>query len=533
MRVWRCACVRAGVRCITGCCATQGERQSAFVEYIKKEWVKKLPLWVKGSLKDIDHSDAYTNAAIEAYHRVLKDLHLKGRKRLEGRRMDWLIEMLLNHVITHYWCVHNTFAHGCVVCAARACSRRTAGAVQCARPHVVPAPRPRCAALRCAPAPPRPRWARPPRPLHLCLRCARVAPALRPAALRPLPPRYTMPAALRPTALRLAALRPAELRLPYNPSRRICARAAPPLRLAALSPACAPLRRAPLSCSPLYCALLRCALLRCAPPRCALLRCVCTATRHAASAPARRRRCAPPRCARCALLRPAAPLCDRRTVCVQARAPPVILALRPHRYKQLRDQKGRKARKEQRQAAAAERAARVASEHGHTDTPPPAESGDADSAGAEGSAAQQPTQDGAGSSQQQARHQVDPKRVVRAVEEVWSELCVLMQRSEELAKAAGDPDTHRVWGVVLKGLRSVREHAASAVVQLETDEPDAAPAPFLTAPGAMAGQSLKRLAPGCSPSKAGHRAVSRVRAAEAKEAQQRAKTAADTQQAPQ
>lgn len=74
------------------------------MEYIKKEWVKKLPLWVKGSLKDIDHSNAYTNAAIEAYHRVLKDLHLKGRKRLAGRRLDWLIDCLLSHIINHYWC---------------------------------------------------------------------------------------------------------------------------------------------------------------------------------------------------------------------------------------------------------------------------------------------------------------------------------------------------------------------------------------------------------------------------------------------
>lgn len=74
------------------------------MDYFKKEWVNKLPLWVKGSLAGVDHSNAYTNAAIEAYHKVLKDLHLKGRKRLSGRRLDWLITCLMTTAIKHYRC---------------------------------------------------------------------------------------------------------------------------------------------------------------------------------------------------------------------------------------------------------------------------------------------------------------------------------------------------------------------------------------------------------------------------------------------
>jgi hypothetical protein len=54
-------------------------------------------------MEDIDHSDAYTNAHIEAYHAVLKYFHLKGRKRLVGRRLDWLIDNLYTHVDEHYW----------------------------------------------------------------------------------------------------------------------------------------------------------------------------------------------------------------------------------------------------------------------------------------------------------------------------------------------------------------------------------------------------------------------------------------------
>jgi hypothetical protein len=34
---------------------------------------------------------------------VLKD-HLKGRKRLISRRLDWLIHKLLSEVNENYWC---------------------------------------------------------------------------------------------------------------------------------------------------------------------------------------------------------------------------------------------------------------------------------------------------------------------------------------------------------------------------------------------------------------------------------------------
>ena len=43
----------------------------------------------------------FTNANIEAYHGVLKFKHLKGRKRLVGRRLDWLIQTLLQEVEEH------------------------------------------------------------------------------------------------------------------------------------------------------------------------------------------------------------------------------------------------------------------------------------------------------------------------------------------------------------------------------------------------------------------------------------------------
>jgi hypothetical protein len=345
-------------------CGAQGEKQPAFVEYIKTHWVKKLSLWVKGSLKDIDHSDAFTNAAIEAYHRVLKDLQLKGRKRLSGRRLDWLINTLLSKAITHYWCVH-------MICA-----------------------------------------------LH-----------------------------------------------------GSCARA---------------------------------------------------------RARARARACTRDRTHTTARVPPLAPCCLRGDGPSHLR-----------RYKQERDQRGRAACKaQQRQAAAAEDAAEAAVDSGsHTDTPPPpTDPAAGDGAAAGDSAAQQlPTGAGSSGSQQHAQqHRPDPERTMRAVEEVLSDLRALMQRGEELAKAAGERDTHHVWGVALRGLRSVRESAAAAVALMEAGrQPAQVPAPFLTAPGAVAGQSLKRMAPACSPSHGGHRAVARARAAEAKASEQQGNADAQQLQQPQ
>lgn len=78
-------------------------KEKAFTDYFRKNWEPSLEKWVKASLEEIDHSDTYTNACIEAYHNVLKALHLKGRKRLIGRRLDWLIVMLVMEVDEHYW----------------------------------------------------------------------------------------------------------------------------------------------------------------------------------------------------------------------------------------------------------------------------------------------------------------------------------------------------------------------------------------------------------------------------------------------
>ena len=182
----------------------------------------------------------------------------------------------------------------------------------------------------------------------------------------------------------------------------------------------------------------------------------------------------------------------------------------------MRDQKGRQA---QQRAAAEARAALAANATAAADSEALQPTG----AAADGSS--QPAHAGADSSQQRVTRIVDAKRAEEALESMLHDIKALCLRGAELSAAGGNPDTHFVYGLALRGLRSVRHSAAVTVARLEANPRDSAPAPaFLEAPGAVAGQSIRRMAPDCSPSKAGRRVTTRVRAAE------KAKAAASVQQ---
>jgi hypothetical protein len=60
-------------------------------------------MWLKAALFNVDHSKCFTNACLESYHNVLKNLHLKGRKRLVGRRLDWMMVKLMGDIEQNYW----------------------------------------------------------------------------------------------------------------------------------------------------------------------------------------------------------------------------------------------------------------------------------------------------------------------------------------------------------------------------------------------------------------------------------------------
>jgi hypothetical protein len=89
---------------IVGSHCLQKKMQPAFANYIQTHWSGKMERWVKGALEGIDHSRAYTNAHIETYHGVLKEFDLKGRSRLKGRHLDWLVCQLLTVCVGRYKC---------------------------------------------------------------------------------------------------------------------------------------------------------------------------------------------------------------------------------------------------------------------------------------------------------------------------------------------------------------------------------------------------------------------------------------------
>jgi hypothetical protein len=86
----------------------QGVSQKAFVDYFRTQWEPQFELWCKAAIEGLDHSDSYTNGAIESYHLVLKTMDLRGRRVLIGRRLDWLIKTLTDgnmSVLERYWYV--------------------------------------------------------------------------------------------------------------------------------------------------------------------------------------------------------------------------------------------------------------------------------------------------------------------------------------------------------------------------------------------------------------------------------------------
>ena len=61
--------------------------------------------WVRAS-RTLPHANQDTNGSIEAYHGFLKKRFLGSFKRLNGRRIDWLIHILTSKVTPYYWYNH-------------------------------------------------------------------------------------------------------------------------------------------------------------------------------------------------------------------------------------------------------------------------------------------------------------------------------------------------------------------------------------------------------------------------------------------
>ena len=84
----------------------------AYWKYFDREWMPKTHMWVVGDRK-IPHAGQDTTAAIESFHSNMKTVLRQSKKKLIGRRMDWLVYELTGNVIEKYdyshWCKQNSF----------------------------------------------------------------------------------------------------------------------------------------------------------------------------------------------------------------------------------------------------------------------------------------------------------------------------------------------------------------------------------------------------------------------------------------
>ena len=64
------------------------------------------------AFRNVDHANQDTNAAIEGYHGALKSRMGQHKSRLLGRRLDWLVNMLMGEVLEHYKVLAYRKQHG-------------------------------------------------------------------------------------------------------------------------------------------------------------------------------------------------------------------------------------------------------------------------------------------------------------------------------------------------------------------------------------------------------------------------------------
>ncbi|MCO5582895.1 hypothetical protein L7F22_036797 [Adiantum nelumboides] len=78
------------------------ESEVLFIDYFKREWLPRIGMWIRSSrMMRIANQD--TNGSIEAYHGILKSKFLGGRRSIHGRRVDWLIKMLVSSCHSYFW----------------------------------------------------------------------------------------------------------------------------------------------------------------------------------------------------------------------------------------------------------------------------------------------------------------------------------------------------------------------------------------------------------------------------------------------
>lgn len=76
--------------------------QSAFLEYLKAQWMPKIEMWVT-AMRTLPLASQETCAAIEAYHSKLKSKLFNEADTGAYQRTDWLVHKLTTEVHSYYW----------------------------------------------------------------------------------------------------------------------------------------------------------------------------------------------------------------------------------------------------------------------------------------------------------------------------------------------------------------------------------------------------------------------------------------------
>ena len=85
-------------------CARRELTEPLFVEYFRKNWDgARIPMWMLvGRLSEFNDQLITTTSALERYHGIIKENDLSQKKRLKGRRIDWLLLVLMDKVAVRY-----------------------------------------------------------------------------------------------------------------------------------------------------------------------------------------------------------------------------------------------------------------------------------------------------------------------------------------------------------------------------------------------------------------------------------------------
>jgi hypothetical protein len=92
-------------------------KEPQFIDYFERQWFNggKYRQWVLAFRTNVHHCGMDTTSAIEGYHRGLKSRHLLSKATLRGRRIDWLVHVLLSDVLDHYMWAESAKDQGAII----------------------------------------------------------------------------------------------------------------------------------------------------------------------------------------------------------------------------------------------------------------------------------------------------------------------------------------------------------------------------------------------------------------------------------